>query len=282
MTGIAATDRWLAYFRPNPKAEVRLFCFPYAGGGASLYRGWQGALPDWVEVCPVQLPARETRFKEPAFTRLAPLVEAVAQSLRPYLDRPFAFFGHSMGALLAFELSRRLQRNHGRGPIGFVVSGCGAPQTRTQSALHALPPVQFREELRRLNGTPAPILDNDELMDLLLPTLRADFSLCETYAYADGPSLTCPITALGGLGDDAVSRQDLDAWREHTTGAFRVRMLPGDHFFLNEHRSLLLHALTQDLLGWKEGPRPALPVAGFSSFALHQSAMLLAGREGAL
>jgi medium-chain acyl-[acyl-carrier-protein] hydrolase len=255
MTRLTATDRWFPFLRPRPGAEVRLFCFPYAGGGASVFRDWAGRLPGHVEVCPVQLPGRETRFREPAFTRLAPLVEALAKSLPPKLDRPFAFFGHSMGALVAFELGRRLQRDHGLQPTRLFVSGCAAPQSRAPGkTIHALPTAEFREELHRLNGTPAAILDNDELMELLLPTLRADCSLCETYTYVAGPILTFPITALGGLGDDTVSRQDLDAWGEQTTGPFRLLLLPGDHFFLNSARPLLIHALAQDFLEAKYAP----------------------------
>ena len=116
MTGLCATQRWFPSLRSRREALVRLFCFPYAGGGASVYRGWASDLPDFVEVCPVQLPGREGRFREPAFTRLGPLVEALTESLRPCLDRPFAFFGHSLGALVAFELSRRLRRE-GRRPV---------------------------------------------------------------------------------------------------------------------------------------------------------------------
>jgi medium-chain acyl-[acyl-carrier-protein] hydrolase len=258
MTALAATDRWLPFVRPRPGAEVRLFCFPYAGGGASAFRGWAERLPGLVEACPVQLPGRETRFREPAFTRLTALVEALAGALAPRLDRPFAFFGHSLGALVAFELSRRLRRERGVRPTRLFLSGCGAPQTRAPApAIHALPAEEFREELRRLNGTPAAVLENDELLGLVLPTLRADFSLWETYAYLPGPPLACPITALGGLGDDAVGRRDLDAWREQTTGAFRLRMLPGDHFFLHSAQPLVAQAVAQELLeapvaeGWR-------------------------------
>jgi medium-chain acyl-[acyl-carrier-protein] hydrolase len=202
-----------------------------------------------VEVLPVQLPGREARFREPAFTRLAPLVEALAGALRPYLDRPFAFFGHSMGALVAFELARRLRRGTGLQPVCLFASGCGAPQARdTETPIHTLPAAEFREELRRLDGTPREVLDNEELMDLLLPTLRADFALCETYTYTAGPPLDCPLNALGGLGDDTVSRRELAAWREQTTGPFRLRMLPGNHFFLHAAQRPLLQALTQELL----------------------------------
>jgi medium-chain acyl-[acyl-carrier-protein] hydrolase len=217
-------------------------------------------LPASVEVCPVQVPGRETRFREPAFTRLPPLIEALAESLRPYLDRPFAFFGHSLGALVAYELARRLRRDGGPEPVHLFVSGCAAPQTRTRvTSLHTLPLPEFREELRRLNGTPAAVLQNDELLELLLPTLRADFALCETYAYAAGPPLTYPVCAWGGLGDDTVARQDLEAWRDLTTAPFRLRMVPGDHFFLQGARRLLLQGLAQELLGPKDPAAPAPP-----------------------
>jgi medium-chain acyl-[acyl-carrier-protein] hydrolase len=196
---------------------------------------------------------------------VAPLVEVLAKSLRPKLDRPFAFFGHSLGSLVAFELSRRLKRDYGLEPTRLFVSGCGAPQIPApRKILHTLPPAEFRKELHRLNGTPAAVLDNDELMELLLPTLRADFSLCETYTYFAEPPLTCPITVLGGLSDDTVRHQDLDAWREQTTGPFRLHLLPGDHFFLHSARPLLISTLAQHFLeasyaptAW---PRPVLSV----------------------
>jgi 4'-phosphopantetheinyl transferase len=196
---------------------------------------------------------------------MGPLVEALALALRPHLDRPFAFFGHSLGALVAFELARRLRRNGGPQPVRLFVSGCPAPQARTrEKSVHSLPDAEFREELRRLKGTPAAVLDDDELMEVLLPTLRADFALCETYAFAPGPALTCPISALGGLADDTVSHQDLDAWREQAAGPFRLRMLPGDHFFLQTAQQLLLRALARELpeAGVEKNPRwPALASA---------------------
>src|SRR5262249_19393623 len=151
---------------------------------------------------------------------------------------------HSLGALVAFELARRLRRDGGPQPARLFVSGCPAPQARTrEKSVHTLPDAEFIEELRRLKGTPAVVLADDELMELLLPTLRADFALCEPYAFAPGPPLTCPISALGGLADDTVSRHDLDPWREQTTGPFRLRLLPGDHFFLQAGQPLLLRAL---------------------------------------
>lgn len=263
MPGIAATDPWFPFARPRPRAEIRLFCFPYAGGGASIFRDWSGRLPGHTEVCPIQLPGRETRFRDPAFAHLSPLVAALAESLRPKLDRPFAFFGHSLGALVAFELSRRLLEDYKLQPTHLFVSGCEAPHTRSSGGkIHSLSSAEFREELRRLNGTPLAVLDNDELMELVLPTLRADFSLWETYAYTAGPPLACPIIALGGLGDDMLSRRELDAWRELTTGPFRLRMLPGDHFFLHSAQPLLLQILAQELLEMKYTTATYRPTVG--------------------
>src|SRR5215213_9001369 len=153
MTRSTVNEHWLAYVSPRPRASVRLFCFPYAGGGASVFRGWAEGLPEAVEVCPVQLPGRETRFLEPAYTRLPALVEALAESLTPHLDRPFVFFGHSLGALVAFELARRLRRDGGPGPDRLFASGCGAPQARGGggSMIHTRPADEFWDEVRRLN-----------------------------------------------------------------------------------------------------------------------------------
>jgi medium-chain acyl-[acyl-carrier-protein] hydrolase len=190
-----------------------------------------------------------------------PLIKTLAEALRPQLDRPFAFFGHSLGALVAFELARRLERDGGPVPVRLLVSGCAAPQVpRDGRPLHVLPEAEFRSELRGLNGTPAAVLENEELMELLLPTLRADFALCETYTFIPGPPLTCPINAWGGLNDDAVSRQSLDAWQEQTTGSFRLHLLPGDHFFLHTSRPKLLQMVAEDLRGTVAGATPGRQV----------------------
>lgn len=248
MIASSTTDPWLAGLRPNPRARLRLCCLPHAGGGASLYRRWADLLPQDVEVCPVQLPGREGRFREPAFTRMPALTQALAQALRPCLDRPFAIFGHSMGALVGFEVARLLRRHYGLEPAHLFVSGHAAPQLPPDHvAIHALPDEAFRQELRRLNGTPQAVLDHTELMETLLPTLRADFAVCETYAYEAEAPLGCPITAFGGLQDGRVSRSGLDAWRAQTSAAFHARMLPGDHFFAHTAQPLLVEMVARDL-----------------------------------
>jgi medium-chain acyl-[acyl-carrier-protein] hydrolase len=242
------TDRWLAYRDVNPHARVRMFCFPYAGGGASVYRGWGSSLPGEVEVCPVQIPGRESRLREQPFTRLEPMIQALVEGLQPYMDLPFLFFGHSMGAAIGYELSRELRRRGRTLPLHLFVSGRRAPHlTAREEPIHALPEPEFIEKLRELNGTPEEVLQHQELMQLLIPLLRADFGVNEEYAYTPEEPLEVGISAFGGLGDADVTREDVMAWQEHTKGRFRARMLPGDHFFINSQKAVVLEAVTRDL-----------------------------------
>ena len=206
-------------------------------------------LPADVEVCPIQFPGRGTRLMEPPYSRLSLLVEALAEAILPLLDKPFAFFGHSLGSLVSFELARR--------SLG-EASGTSCPPVRTSAGpapqiphrglpIHNLPEREFAAELRRLNGTPAELLDHRELMDIVIPSLRADFALYESYRYLAGPPLNCPISTFGGLSDQKVSHRDLEAWRDQTTVSFSIRMFPGDHFFLKTTQPQLLRALSQEL-----------------------------------
>jgi medium-chain acyl-[acyl-carrier-protein] hydrolase len=250
MTTATAFDSWIACRKPNPQARLRLFCFPYAGSGASIFRTWADGLPADVEVCPVQFPGRGTRLTEVPFTQISPLIEALTQALDPLLDKPFAFFGHSLGALVGFELARQLRRQSGVQPVRLFVSADRAPQIlHRDRPLHALPEGELLVELHRLFGIPGKVLEEAELMQIMLPVLRADFAVYETYVYATEPPLSCPISALGGLQDQRVGRGDLEAWREQTNSSFSLRMFPGDHFFWNTMQPLLLQALSQELRG---------------------------------
>ncbi len=236
------------YLRPNPDAELRLFCFPYAGASAAIYRTWHQKLPPTVEVRAVELPGRGTRLREKPFLGLLPLVEHLGEALEPYLDRPFAFFGHSMGALIAFELARLLRREGRTLPLHLFVSGHRAPHLPSKHRpIHSLPEPEFLQELKNLEGTPEAVLENSELMELLSPVLRADFSVCETYYYHTEEPLSCPITAFGGTDDRDVDRSMLEPWREHTTGEFRLHMLPGNHFFLQTSEEQLLRLVGEVL-----------------------------------
>lgn len=165
----------------------------------------------------------------------------------PLLDKPFAIFGHSMGALIAYETVRTLRKLHGPMPVHLLVSGCFAPQLPDPCYIHHLPQEEFVRELRRLNGMPKEILENQELMELVLPSLRADFTATETYVYNDEPPLSCSISVLGGWRDPLTTRESLEAWRIHTTGYFSMRMLPGDHFFIHSMQRLLLDLIVSEL-----------------------------------
>lgn len=243
-----AQTPWLLPSRLNTESRLRLFCFPYAGGGAFIFRDWQAGLSAEIQICPIQLPGRGRRILESSFTRLAPLIEALTTALLPHLDKPFAFFGHSLGAIISFEVARHLHGEYGLKPQHLFVSAHRAPQIPDlDPPTYDLPQTEFIEELKRLNGTPPEILQNNELMRLMIPLLRSDFELVQTYAYAAGPPLDCPISAFGGLRDFEVDREQLKPWHEHTKAAFALRMFPGDHFFIHTARQLLLTAISKDL-----------------------------------
>ncbi|MGA4838169.1 thioesterase II family protein [Streptomyces sp. G45] len=234
--------------RPEGGTPVlRLFCFPYAGGGSAAYREWSDHLPAGVDVLAAQLPGRESRLGEPAARRLDHLIDGLYEAILPRLDVPYAFFGHSMGALIAFELTRRLRRAGARRPERLLLAAFRAPQLPSPHIrIHHLPDEVLKTVLRK-EGTPAPVLDNDELMRALLPMLRADLEVCETYRYRDERPLALPLTVFGGHQDVRVSRTDLGLWRAQAGGPFRVAMLPGTHFFLHSAQDLLLAEVSREL-----------------------------------
>ncbi len=231
---------WLGGPPPSPDARVRLFCFPFAGGGASAFQGWVGKLPEGVELCRIQLPGRENRFIDPAIDDGSVLIPTLAAELRPFLDVPFAFFGHSMGSMISFELIRLLARENGPQPLHFFPSGHRGPHMRLRRRLWAdLPKPELIAELQEIDGIPHELLEHDELLELLLPTVRADLKLYENYKYEPGDPLSCPITAFGGDRDELVNEEELQGWSEHTSAASEYHMLPGGHFYLFEEEELL-------------------------------------------
>ncbi|HZR97739.1 MAG TPA: alpha/beta fold hydrolase [Chloroflexota bacterium] len=243
-------DAWIVGRRPRaPEPRLRLFCLPHAGGGASLFRGWADALPAAVEVCPVQLPGRENRLREPLYTALPPLAAALATALGPWLDRPFALFGHSMGAWIAFALARELRQRYGIAPAQLLVSGRRAPHLPArQPPIHDLPEPRFLTALRdRYNGLPDVILQEPELLEIYLPIVRADMRLVETFTCATDAPLACPIAAFGGTEDRMVSRDELAAWSDHTARQFTLQMFDGGHFFVQTARPALLAAVSSIL-----------------------------------
>jgi medium-chain acyl-[acyl-carrier-protein] hydrolase len=235
------------WLRPDPSARFRLFCFPYAGGNAALFRRWRDQARPAFDLCPVQIPGRGNRSTEPPLRRFRPLCDMLAGELLPWLDVPFAFFGHSMGALIAFEMARHLRRNARPGPTHLFLSAAPAPRRPAPPQLHGLPEPALLAELGRLNGTPPRLLEHAEFMAMVLPLIRADLELYETHVYSSEDLLDCPISAFGGVADARVNRHDVTAWQHETRGPFSVRMFEGDHFFLHEARTPLLRAISEDL-----------------------------------
>lgn len=217
--------------------KLRIFCFPHAGGGATGFHSWNAALPPYVQVCPILLPGRESRFSEPPYIRIQALLEDMAKQLEPWLDDiPYVVFGHSMGSLLAFEWVRRLQRDRHPLPAWLFLSGRRAPDLPGDpELLHALPDREFIDKLmQRYEGIHAQILQDRELLDFFLPILRADIALVESYRFVESEPLDCPITVFAGLNDPSVDWDQMLAWKRHTRQRFAVQFFQGGHFYPQE------------------------------------------------
>jgi len=229
--------------------DVRLFCFHGAGGAAQTFRLWSRGLPPWVELCPVQLPGRLTRMAEPAHRRFEPLIAALIAALEPELDGPFAFFGHSLGTLIAFETARELRRRKYPLPIHLFAAARIAPHLAFEHLhVHELDDDQLLALVQeRYRSIPPEIAREPELLKLVLKPLRADLEVHEDYAHAHEEPLSIPLTALGGVDDRLVTRQGLDAWREHTTSPFTMHVLPGGHYFHQEHEDAVLRIVSTEL-----------------------------------
>ena len=244
-------------------SSLRLYCLPYAGSSASVYVRWKRRLPGWIEVVPVELPGRGRRLSEPLATTVPAVLDRIASDVRPEPGHPFALFGHSLGAILAFELGRRLEQR-GSSPAVVFVSGTRAPGSRDLECYAAAQTdAELRAELERLGGTPPSVLADPELMALALPVLRADFGVAGSYVGEPGSTLRAPLVALGGASDET-TRDMLAAWREHTESEFAMHVLDGGHFFIHQSEGDLLAIVEQRLqllsvsrLSGAVGPRPA-------------------------
>jgi medium-chain acyl-[acyl-carrier-protein] hydrolase len=242
------TGSWFQHGHANNQADLNMFCFPYAGGAALVFKRWVDFLPSTLQVIPVELPGRGGRLREPPFLSLPALVEELAGEIEPLLDKPFVFYGHSMGAVIGFELARSLRRKYDREPQALFVGGRRAPQTpNDEPVTYHLPKEEFIEELIRLDGTPKEVVEHEELMEMMIPLLRADFQLIQTYEYTADTPLRCPITVYGGLEDIHVPRGLLLPWKEQTSSKFASYMLPGGHFFIRSSQDLLLRSLAREL-----------------------------------
>jgi surfactin synthase thioesterase subunit len=239
--------RWFETLPGATEGALRLYCFPYAGGSAQIFRGWQRHFSPAISLSLAHLPGRGTRINEPAFRAIQPLVDALATAMLAEPPSPFAFWGHSMGAMIGFELARELRRQGRPGPLALFASGRRAPHViDPDPPTFDLPDDQFIAELRRLKGTPEEVLASAELTNFFLPVIRADFELVDTYKYQDEPPLACPIHAYGGLQDLTVPPAHLKEWQKQTLMPSKVRMFRGDHFFIQSNATEVIHALRRD------------------------------------
>ena len=246
LAGESGSGRWIRGYRRVP-GGVPLFCFPHAGGAASYFHPWSALLAPGIEVLAVQYPGREDRAAEPCVTNIPDMADQIRTALGSSLPGTFAFFGHSMGAVLAFEVARRLAREEGRGPAHLFVSGRAAPPRRQHRNLHRAGNPALIAELSSLGGTDPRILQSSEMLELILSAMRADYTASETYRFEPGLPLSCDITAMTGDRDGLNTIEDAAAWSAHTTGAVNVRVYPGGHFYLDDCRAQVLEVISSSL-----------------------------------
>lgn len=237
-------DRWFRQFQPAGPDAVTLCCFPHAGGSASYYVPLSKALSPDVRVLVAQYPGRQDRYTEPPLSSIAELADRITAELLPHTERPFALFGHSMGATLAFEVTRRLTD---RSPVTLFVSGRRAPSCVRYEAVHRLADEGLLAEMLRLDGTDAQVVLDDELVRLILPALRADYQAIETYRCAPDATVACEIVGLTGVDDPKTTAAEAEGWERHTTAGFRLHRFPGGHFFLAEQWSAVAEILREPL-----------------------------------
>lgn len=241
MTTTAPSNKWFVRPLPNDGAETRIFLFPYVGGGPAVYGKWPAEFGSHIETFIAHYPGRGSRYNEPPIHQAEPLVEEIAQAIQPYLDKSFAFFGHSFGGLIAYELAKQIQ------PQVLFISGCAAPHlTNPHPQIHHLSDSEFIKVLQERNAVPDEIAGNAEVMELFSPMLRADFEAFENYR-PNKHQLNCPIIAFGGIDDPSVSRERLESWSTHTTAKFRSRYFPGDHFFINASKADVIASISSEL-----------------------------------
>jgi medium-chain acyl-[acyl-carrier-protein] hydrolase len=245
-----APDRWFPSRKPLPEPRLRLFCLPFAGGSAAIYTPWSLALPTGVELCAVQLPGRERRLMEPAIKTLPELMAVLMPALRPLLDKPFALFGYSMGARIGLEVARTLHREGGPKPLGFIAAAAPPPSHNERDPIHHLDDAGFIAKLRDYDGTPEEVLQHKELLELILPTLRADFGLAWSEDGDNAKTLDIPLSVYAGKGDKHVGLDLMEHWRAESTADVRVRHFDGGHFFIRSHGPQVLAAVREDLTRW--------------------------------
>jgi surfactin synthase thioesterase subunit len=240
---------WVRCFHRSAESGVRLVCFPHAGGSASYYFPMSESMTPEIETLALQYPGRQDRRREGCIDSVAELTDHIFAALQSLDSRPFAFFGHSMGSILAFEVARRLEQETGRGPIWLFASGYPAPSRLRGGAVHLRADAGIVAELRSVGGTDPRWLDDEELLASILPAVRNDYRAIETHSADPDSRVGCPITMLVGDADPHTTLAEASAWREHTTGEFDLRIFPGGHFYLDEHESEVVHMISTTIKG---------------------------------
>ena len=241
------TSNWIAYYKPKPNARLRLFCFHPWGSNASIFRGWSEDLLTDIEVLPIQLPGRERRLQEKPFTEFVSLIQVLGEILSPYLDRPFAFFGHSMGALIAFELAYLLEQEYNLKPLHLFLSAALPPSDSFSKEIESFSQEEKLTSLIKISDIPEAIYDDPSLLQELMNIFKADLQLLQSYSYLEKPSLSCPISSFGGISDSFTSEKQLSEWSKYTSSTFKVQMFPGKHMFFKDSNKLLLDTISQML-----------------------------------
>lgn len=240
--------KWFMIPERKSDAKFRLFCFPFAGSGPSVFFKWVNDIDSNIELVAVQLPGREKRLSEPVLYKMDSILEELVPAIIPLLGKPFFFFGHSMGAILAYELVRWLHKNNQKLPLKIYLSGRRAPHlSEKDHPIHNLPDKQFIAKIREYGGLPGEILDNKAFLDFYLPILKADFSVVETYQYKNLPRVNVPFCAMGGDKDLLADVDEIKAWQELTAGDFNYYIIPGNHFFLIDAQKDLINILNKEI-----------------------------------
>ncbi|TVL91236.1 thioesterase II family protein [Streptomyces sp. SAJ15] len=248
--------RWIRRFHPAADSDVTVVCFPHAGGSASYFQPLSARLTPRAEVLALQYPGRQDRRSEPPLTSVDALVDGIVEVLRGQTDRPMVFFGHSMGGTLAFETARRMEGELGGRLLGLVVSGRRSPGSpRREATVHLRDDAGIIAETRKLQGTASTLLDDEDVVRMIVPVLRADYTAVERYAYRPGPALSCPLHVYTGDADPQVRGDEARGWAEHTRADFRIRTFSGGHFYLAERGEEVIAALREDLAGFQERAR---------------------------
>jgi medium-chain acyl-[acyl-carrier-protein] hydrolase len=243
-------NRWFPYRQPRRNPAIRLFCFSHAGAGAALYRQWDEHLPVSIEVCAVQLPGRETRFREPLCRDMTRLLDSLEPEILPLLNRPFALFGYSAGALMVYALALRLSERTGLAPLHLFTAACAAPQFVDRLYLNStLPDLEFEQRIRALNGFVSELAANAELFALTRLIVRADLQIIESHKVINDTRVSCPISVFAGSHDWQTPTELLRGWAAVTRGSFQLDTLDGDHFFIRNNLASITRKVSQRLTG---------------------------------